>query len=705
MQTNVYTPQQVLHLPQHLVVPVYQRPYVWNEEDQWRPLWSDVRRMAELRLSGASPSAQHFLGAIVLQQLFVPQATMTQTAIVDGQQRLTTLQLLMDATGAVLVQLGLQASAERLGFLTINSQQFARAESEILKLQHRNRDGEAYRAVMLSEPPLDYSTLDQSSRLVLAHSFFAECASDWIGEGADAAVRGAHLVSVLEAGLQLVVITLQAEEDSQEIFETLNARGTPLTATDLIKNFVFQRLAQEGYDVDRAYQQRWRVFESKFWEQEVSAGRLLMPRSALFITQWLGSKVGEEISPRSAFARFRSYVEHEARTSIGELLDGLIEHANRYEGWVKRSQEKDGDLTPIELFVYRMRAAGVDTATPALLALTDPALGNTDVEIERALQAIESWLVRRMLVRLQSANHGFVIAELIRLLRVQGATAADEIVLRHLSSLSVATTYWPTDEEVREALVESRAYRNYPRGRLRMFLEACEDALRGYLGSSPSRTGSRVTRGVKHIEHVLPQRWRVSWAVDDQVAELEREQHLHRFGNLTLLTAALNSSVSNGPWLGETGKRRALNSHDVLLLNVRLQSAGENGWDERKIDERTEALIQLLLATWTVPVGHVGLIEKAAPGSADDVGVDQLIIAGVLTPGMALSNPRNDTKGELLPNGWIRVDGRDFPSLTAAARSIASGSVSGWWFWRTPDGRKLRELREAHAAAKVARQL
>ena len=116
---------------------------------------------------------------------------------------------------------------------------------------------------------------------------------------------------MLTRGLQLVVIDLQAQENSQEIFETLNARGTPLTAADLVKNFVFQRLEAEGVDTRRAYAEDW-PFESKFWETEVSVGRYNISRSSLFLNQWLGSRTGEEVSPKSTFTRFKHYADHEA---------------------------------------------------------------------------------------------------------------------------------------------------------------------------------------------------------------------------------------------------------------------------------------------------------------------------------------------------------------------------------------------------------
>ena len=126
-------------------------------------------------------------------------------------------------------------------------------------------------------------------------------------------------MQVLTRGLQLVVIDLQAQENSQEIFETLNARGTPLTAADLVKNFVFQRLEAEGVDTRRAYAEDW-PFESKFWEAEVAVGRYNVSRSSLFLNQWLVARLGEEISPKSTFNRFKHYVDHECGQKMSELL-------------------------------------------------------------------------------------------------------------------------------------------------------------------------------------------------------------------------------------------------------------------------------------------------------------------------------------------------------------------------------------------------
>ena len=101
METQVRTPQMVFMQPQRLVVPLFQRRYVWNEENQWEPLWNDIVRVTDRVLTRPfEKHYPHFLGAVVLQQVQKQTGQMQERTIIDGQQRLATLQLLLDALHA-----------------------------------------------------------------------------------------------------------------------------------------------------------------------------------------------------------------------------------------------------------------------------------------------------------------------------------------------------------------------------------------------------------------------------------------------------------------------------------------------------------------------------------------------------------------------------------------------------------------------------
>lgn len=693
METNVRTPLEIFNLPQHLVIPLFQRPYVWDENDQWLPLWQDVRRQAELRLDDPLYPATHFLGAVVVQAQENQTGNLQVRNVIDGQQRLTTLQLLMDAAGSVMEEAGLDGLAGQTEVLTHNLEQFVRNDETRLKLRHTNRDRSAFDEVMNSEPPVDHTGLDHSgSLLARAHGFFVVSVREWLGNDLatpDYVARANALVQVLTRGLQVVVIDLQAQENSQEIFETLNARGTPLTAADLIKNFIFQRLSSEGADTRRAYAEDW-PFESKFWETDVAVGRHNVSRSSLFLNQWLGSRIGEEISPKSTFARFKHYVDHECEQTMSRLLVAIKEQADLYEQWTRTASDPDRTLSVTEMAVYRMRAAGIELLKPVLIWLHEPKSGIATEIADEVVRALESWVVRRMLLRLPSADLGRVVADLIQTHRSAAAANLPERVRTYLTRLNSASTYWPGDEEVRSALLTENAYRRFPRGRLRMLLEAVEDHKRANYGYPP------VPRRGYPIEHVLPQKWQENWPVGDLEAEIDRGAHVHRIGNLTLLTESMNSAVSNGHW---EVKRERLAKYDVFLINRHFSDPATVKWDEGRIDARSDAMIEALLATWPVPDGHQGKIVLATAGEQSWVEIKHLVAAKLLTPGTKLlSRPGQWEPNEAVvrENGTLEVGGTIFQTPSGAGKHVKGAVTNGWTFWRLDDGRKLADLRAVY---------
>ncbi|WP_296607066.1 DUF262 domain-containing protein [Nocardioides sp.] len=696
METNVRTPMQIFSLPQRLVVPLFQRPYVWDQEEQWAPLWSDIRRLTEVRLRDPFSSATHFLGAVVVQAHDGQLGNMASSNIIDGQQRLTTLQVLMDAAASVLESAGLDTLAGQLESLTHNQATFVPSGESRLKIRHTNRDHAAFDEVMDADPPVDHDELKHaSSKIARAHAYFTDAIGSWLGDAGHEAYsqRANALVAVLTSGLQLVAINLTATENSQEIFETLNARGTPLTAADLIKNFVFQRLAAEGADTQRAYADDW-PFDTKFWETEVSVGRYRVSRSSLFLNQWLTARLGEEISPQQTFTRFKAFVEHDAGQKMGDLLPTIKEQADRYEAWTVAADDKDRQLSTVEMSIYRMKASELELLKPLLIWLHEPDRNLPSQVIDGVVTAAESWIMRRMFLRLTTADLGRVVADVIR---IHGEAPAVELVDRvrgHLARLNVSSNYWPGDDEIRTALTEEAAYRRFKVARVRLFLEAVENEFR------KETNQPQVPRRGYPIEHVLPQKWQDHWPVDGLEAEIERGAHVHRLGNLTLLTSSLNSKVSNSAW---QAKREALRKHDTLLLNSRLLSEAADAWTEEAIDGRSAQLIDVLLRVWPVPEGHTGQIVDPRDKSQDWVEVKDLVAAQLLEPGTVLTaRPGTWAAKQALvrEDGMLEVDGQLFNSPSGAGRYVKGSVANGWNFWRLPDGRRLVDVRAAFRGEK-----
>ncbi|WP_068318903.1 DUF4268 domain-containing protein [Janibacter anophelis] len=700
METFKRAPLQLFNMPQHFVIPLFQRPYVWKQDEQWEPLWQDIRRVAELRITQPHVAAQHFLGAVVLQAHPAGINRVTTWNVIDGQQRLTTLQLLMDATHALLAAAGATRLADQLEMLTHNPTAYVPEGESILKLRHLNNDRSAFDEVMTAEAPIDHASLERSeSQLVQAHHYFTTVVSEWLGEPAGPGFpdRSEQLTAVLTGELTIVTIELLATENSQEIFETLNARGTPLTAADLVRNFVFQTIEAEGGDTRRAYKELW-PFETKFWMKEVSVGRNFVTRSSLFLNQWLAAELGEEISPQSTFARFKAYVDHDVQEAMVDLLPRIKQQADLYHAWTEAATRPSGDLSTVEMAMYRMQSSGIELLKPLLIWLHSPVRALPQSVIERVVSAAESWVIRRQLLRMTNSDLGRIVAEIMAANRDVPADELADRVVGQLARLNVASTYWPGDDEVRQAMTVESAYRRFPRPRLRAYLEAIENLYR-------AETGQPQIERVGHpIEHILPQKWQDSWPVATPEEEDERQQRVHRLGNLTLLTQSLNSRVSNGPW---TTKRTALLQHNTIKLTGRLIDSTEGDeWSETRIDERTTRMVDALLEVWPVPEGHLGRVIDPQTKAGDWVELKHLVEGDVLRVGDRLFAAHRDFAGREATIGAdmrLHLDGKKFDTPSGAAKHLRKKATNGWYFWTVADGRRLREVRQQFLGGAEAR--
>ncbi len=703
METQVRTPQTVFMHPQRLTVPLFQRPYVWNEENQWEPLWNDVIRLTERVLKAPhSKHHPHFIGAVVLQQVQNSVGTMQERTIIDGQQRLTTLQLLFDALHAELVAVGATAPAMRLETLIVNAAPFCAQPEDRFKVWPTNRDRPAFNAVMSAAEPVDYTAVGfGDERMIQAHRYFAEQARQWLNADGSAAItaRSMAIETVIRDLLQMVVIDLGVDENAQEIFETLNARGAQLTAADLIKNFIFQRLLESGADVESDYVQHWKDFESAFWEAEISVGRTRYPRSSIFLNHWLIAQTGEEVVAREVFTRFKRYAM-DCGLSMQLLLKQINRSATVYRTFIQDGLQTTGVIDRLGLFSYRTSVLESEVIKPLILNLLDPEkLPIPKEQFLKALNVIESWMVRRMLVRATTKSYNQIVADLIRHLSNQDRDYVGNAIEKFFAGQTSDSRYWPDDNEIREELRVLPAYRRLGRGRLRMVIEAIEDHLRGWLGTQASLSYERVFRGKYAIEHVMPRKWQVHWPLPEgSRSEGERDALIHTIGNLTLLTSRLNSKVSNGPWVGESGKMQGLEAHDVLMLNRKLLDAAGTEWNDSKIRSRSDALAKLILEIWPTPTGHKSAFNAEKTRPRHRVDLSDLISAGCLQVGMTLT-PRqkkySSKTGILLGDGRVDIDGVLYASASEAAKAVTNVTRNGWSFFLvdTPSKKSLRDVR------------
>jgi len=695
VEAKDYTLDDIFRASQLLEIPLYQRRYIWDLESQWRPLWTDIQRIAIRGLSAPQEVQRpYFLGSVVIQQRPNEVGAVQRRTVIDGQQRLTTLQLLLDATHAVLVELHVLEEAEQLEAVIRNKIKSSRPKHERFKVWPLNVDQAAFEEVMNAEPPVIHQELEhRDSRFVRAHEFFTEQVREYLraGEEGELEARAESLVNALRESLKLVVISLEQSEDPQEIFETLNARGVRLTSADLIKNFIFQRLLLEGEDDSDAYNKYWKLFETPFWEKLISKGRYVEPRLAIFLGQFLVSRVAEEIKVERVFDRFKRYVVEQADLTTLDLLMQIHSLAVEYERIVLAAEQPDGALSVVERFVYRTQEMDTETVKPVLLHLIDPSLPTLpDHEIEGALGAIESWLVRRAAVRATGKAYNKIFPQLVGDLMKGARVDARRYVEGFLREQTADSLYWPDDATVRSSLNSLGLYRLLTRSRLRMILEGLEDELRNPVAESVSTPQQSCERGRLQVEHVMPRSWSANWPLREGEDKETRQERINRIGNLTLLTPTKNAAVSNGPWFGDNPKKHKmalLKANTTFLLNSSLvDKSGPNGWTIEDIDARSASLAELFIRAWPAPPGHSVNPQADSRLHADSkASIDKLISSGLLEVGTTLDLRKGRSAGrtaQVLEGGFLKLDdGSVHKSPSGAAVHIRKRAANGWVEW------------------------
>ncbi len=595
MKPETRTVNELFERDVRYVVPLYQRPYVWDEEHQWEPLWEDIAVLLdhELGSDNTSASQSHFLGAIVLEQETQAPGKIPVYTVIDGQQRLTTLQLVLAAARTAAGELSAEEDAGLLGDLVTNDPRKAKGD-ERLKVWPTNVNRTAFRAVLLPE----FGALDDDSSNLIqeAFAFFKRRMTAWAldGEPGTEAERLATLRVTLSDLLKVVSITLEPGDNAQIIFETLNARGTPLLALDLVKNAVFHQAAREGRDIDRLYDEVWRPeLDDDRWRQERRQGRLLRAQGELFLMHWLGMKLRRLIPATELFTTFRTNVlGGAAPPDTASLIRELNRDAATY-----RSFDRQEPGTREAAFFERLEALDVTTVMPLVLLLfTHP--GVSASRRRTALETLESWLVRRMLLRLSPKNYSQQVAHLLGAVTAE-PERADDVIRDHFTQATSDINRWPRDAEVIEALETRDFYHQITQARVAMVLRAIELSLYDARVDLPS-----VPRSL-WIEHVMPQRWDEHWkleaALDEDDLErrtAERNRRIHHLGNLTLTAMPMNISLSNKPWPEKQGK---LNEATRLLLNAELLARYGPRFDEAAIDERTSLLARRICGIWRGP--------------------------------------------------------------------------------------------------------
>ena len=580
------------------VVPNYQRLYVWNREDQWEPLWSDVADIANALLEEArikqsekvNPEAveAHFLGAVVLKISGSTPDLARQMRVIDGQQRLTTLQLLLAAAVTVLESKGLPNPADRLKQLMTNSS--GSAPSSMYKINHHQHEqGHDYKRFsdVLNAALNGQTVASIDGPMAECYRFFQTAILSWFNshqEHIDTAASA--LATTLIMKLHVVGIYLEPHEKEHIIFETLNARGEPLTEWDKIKNYLLYKADKDPeLDQESFFHSYLDPFDVPWWRQAVGRGTQ-RPRTDVFADYWLESRKKSPVAVRRVFREFQKHVDNEGQR-LEPMVQELVKDAQYFEYC---EEPNSSDLTREALFHNRRRDMAIGAMWPLLLQLQR--IEADQPERNRWFATLESYFVRRMIVGYQARSYDQVALEVLNALPTGNLNQSNigDNILEQLLQYSEAATLWPSDTELKHAVLNRRL----PQYAQRMVLSAVEKHL------ITNRAAVDDLSPYVQIEHIMPRGWHPeSWplpeSVEPTLARDQRQQAIETIGNLTLLNGRLNASISNSAW---NVKRKEIQKSDNLFLNRRLLEDSRDEWREEHIRARGQWLYEKIVAIW-----------------------------------------------------------------------------------------------------------
>ncbi len=536
------------------IIPVFQRDYSWTSE-QCRQMWDDIVR------SGEGNADNHFMGSFVYVAGNTG-AVFSSWLVIDGQQRLTTLTLLLVALRDHIrdkAWVGTDPddpTPEQIDAYFLKNVQ--ETGNRAYKLALRRHDDETLRALVDGRDPSEGQV---SSELVVeAYRHFRNALTSLEADPAKV-YRGI-------ARLNVVDVKLERHIDSpQLVFESLNSTGVDLTESDLIRNYLLMGLSeQEQTDLYNAY---WSKLETIFRESGSAPDQFLRDYIAL------KSKLTTQTRADRIYTEFKDFWKPSDGMPLPDLLENMVRFAGYYVSCIAPERIESKTLSNA---MRRVRWLGSAHAllTMRLFESFDDGQLSLD-EFVRALELISSYLVRRAVLGLQTRNYWSVFARIAHSIDDESTFESLQVALARQSYI------FPSDDRFRQGIQERDLYG------LRIcwhILTQLENA--GQLEPSPTREYS--------IEHIMPQsidnvqEWQKmvgdNWKID-------HETWIHRLGNLTL--TAYNSTYSNRPFTAKKTIKGGFNTSAVRLNQFVKE---QNRWTKVEMEKRGGILAERALEIW-----------------------------------------------------------------------------------------------------------
>lgn len=565
MQAGKASISQIFDLGRVLEVPFFQRSYVWDV-DEWKRFLSDMQQLTQTK-------EEFFMGAIILKK---PKSKdENKRTVVDGQQRLTTLILLLKVLSLINPE-----SKLLFDFL------FKTQAEKKSKLKHGYVDYLPFDTIISLE---EFKDVHGTNQIIKAYNYFRSNVSSY----------QLNFSSIVEK-VSLVSIDLESDENEQQIFDTINSLGRKLTTGELLKNYIFDSSAIHEYE------KIWMpVFEKdedcmKYWASTITAGRTTRSNTEGFFHAFLQIQMqipqynvsAEEKlvfrKTESVFNNYKTFITKYIKDDIIPFVKELASYAAIYkEAFEDDIRYSAIPKTPcIERMNFIVYALDATTLIPYVLYLVKNVADES--ERNKMFDFLESYIVRRTICKSSNDNYSDLFNEHL----IANNILTYEGLRDYIDSKGNTSILMPNDEMVRQAFHSVAPNNNRSRAIL-------------FLLESKIRTKGHATTLLPcnsyTLEHLMPKKWKQNWLpLPPDVTEDERNIAVNSLGNMMLLPISLNSSISNSNWETKkngNGKKKGLIEYasDLEIWNGALQKPE---WNEDTISERAEWLAEKANEVW-----------------------------------------------------------------------------------------------------------
>ncbi|WP_287793100.1 DUF262 domain-containing protein [Megamonas sp.] len=566
MQAGETTLNKLLNTSRQFIVPIFQRNYSW-QKNQYEQLWFDI-----LRASKFKEKQNHFIGSIVYIDMGTPAGRPQQLLLIDGQQRLTTISILLCAIKDYVQKFNLETKLINLAKI---KNQFLYNSDEIdedrYKLLLNVQDKETY--IKLIDNTI-FTVNKPTTNIIKCYEFFYERIEDFIKQHGQ--------IDEIYAGifkLSLVSISLDKDSDNpQMIFESMNSTGKDLSQTDLLRNYLLMDLTPEKQT--RLYKTYWKPMEELFGEDIYKND---VNKFDYFIRDFLTLKsdTGYICKINNVYENFKRYYLDNNCEKFAVLKD-LFTYA-KYYACIDLLQENDDEL---KLYWQEFKKLDSHVVYPFLLKLCDDYSRQILIkeDFKKILQVVISYLWRRAICEIPTNSLSKTFATLYQ------AVDKEDYVNSIIKAFVFKSSYkrFPSDYEVREKLQIKDIYHF----RLRKYLL---EALENYYHKEPIDLNTANYT----IEHIMPQNIEHNLSWQQMLGEDWQEVHslyLHTLGNLTI--TGYNAEMSNKSF-GEKVNGESGFKHSHLKLNESIAQC--DVWNKKAIQRRTNILTDIILKIWKYP--------------------------------------------------------------------------------------------------------